>query len=321
MSDVPAAAQKKAGAGQPGGDKPRRPPAAAPPEETDAAVEEALFGDDAPPPEDEAGTKPRRSAAIQARRPREAAPLHEMPPSPNTGATDEDDGKPYRVPSLDEERPCPECHKTMARNAAVCTACGYNLQTGKKAVQRFEPVERDWRAGWPVPVRWGVFLGGEAVFVTAAVAGVVAGDAPVFGVFFPWLFFTAMTAFLLGTYDHIHLSRNKKGRVRITKTWTVCFFPRPPEVVDVADYGGVVYGQYDETRFMEWLILLLLLPMGIIPGILWFYFVIFRTTSQVALSRDHGYPEFVLYRGGNQALVREIAETVRDVAHLRYEKC
>jgi hypothetical protein len=220
------------------------------------------------------------------------------------------------VPTLDEERPCPECRKPLPRDAALCTFCGYNLRTGKKAVQEYEPVTRDWQGGWPAGVRLGLFLAGQALFLTAAFTSVIAADAPVFGVFFPWLVFTAMTAFLLGTYDRIHLTRNKKGRVRLTKTWTICFLPRPAEEVDVHDYGGVVYGPMHETSFMEWLILVMLVLAGIIPGILWFYFVFFRTTFQVALSKEHGYPELVLYRGSNQEMVLDIARTVRNVAHL-----
>lgn len=311
MSDVPAPAGKKAG-----GDKPRR---AAPPAEADAAVEEALFGDDPAPAAEEKPAK-RKSAAVQARRPRAPEPLHPPPPSPNAGATDEDDGQPYRVPTLDEERPCPECRKSIPRGAAFCTFCGYNLQTGKKAVQEYEPVTRDWQGGWPAPVRLALFVAGQAAFLTAALVSVIAAEAPIFGVFFPWLVFTAMTAFLLGTYDRIHLTRNKKGRVRLTKTWTLCFLPRPPHEVDVHEYGGVVYGPMHETSFMEWLILVMLVVAGIIPGILWFYFVFFRTTFQVALSKEHGYPELILYRGSNQEMVLDIAGTVRKVAHLPWSQ-
>ena len=181
-------------------------------------------------------------------------------------------------------------------------------------------MERSWQGGWPPRLRLGTFIAAEACFLTAAVISVVSADAPIFGVFFPLLLFTAMAAFLLGTYDRIHLTRNKKGRVRLTKTWTVCFLPRPPQPVDVSDYGGIVYGPYDETSIMEWLVLIILVLAGIIPGILWFYFVFIRVSFQVALSKEHGYPEMVLYRGSNQDMIIDIAETVRNVAHLPCSK-
>jgi hypothetical protein len=309
MSDVPAAAQRQAA----GAEKPRR---AAPSAEKDRAAEDILLGNDAPPPAEKKPAKRKSVQAIQKEQPRAPKPLHPLPPSPNLNASDdEDDGKPYRVPGIDDERPCPECCLTLPRDAVLCTRCGYNLQTGKKAKQEFEPVDREWQGGWPVNLRRGLFVGAVAFYLIACVIAIFGEDLPVFGAFFPALLFTAMTAFLLGTYERIHLTRNKKGRVRITKTWTICFIPRPPQDVDVHEYGGIVYGPYEETSILEWLILLLLLP-GIVPAILWIYFVFIRTTFQVALSKEHGYPELVLYRGGDQQMVMDIAETVGDVAHL-----
>jgi hypothetical protein len=308
MSEVPVSDQRQSVP-----EKPRRAP---PLPETDDDAEQILLAKDLPTPAPDRPTKRKVARAIQ-KEPRPPAPLHPLPPSPNRNASDdEDDGRPYRVPSLDEERPCPECRKTIARDAAFCTFCGYNLQTGKKAKQEFESVEREWQGGWPVNVRRGLFIGAVAFYLTACLISIVWGDLEVFGAFFPCLFFSAMTAFLLGTYDHIRVTRNKKGRVRLTKTWTVCFLPRPPQNVDVHEYGGVVYGPYEEVSIMEWMILILLILSGIIPGILWFYFVFIRTTFQVALSKEHGYPELVLYRGGNQKMVIDMAETLREVAHL-----
>ncbi len=308
MIDVPASAQKPAG-----GDRPRRP---APPAVNDAAAEDILLGNDPSPVVEAKAARRKPAAAIQAQPPRAPEPLHPLPPSPNEGASDdEDDGRPYRVPGLDAVRSCPQCRRDIPRDSVLCTLCGYNLQTGKKAKQEFDPVERDWQGGWPLNVRRGLFFAAAAVYLIACVASVAAG-APVFGALFPFLLFTAMTAFLLGTYDHIHLTRNKKGRVRLTKTWTVCFFRRPPKEVDVNDYGGLSYGPMDETSIMEWLILLIMIGVFIIPGLLWFYFVFIRTTFQIALTKQHGHDELVLYRGSNEKLVLDIAQTLRKVARL-----
>jgi hypothetical protein len=304
LNDVPAGVQKQAAA-----EKPRRP---APAPETDSAAEEILLGND-PPPVKEKPKKRRPAQAIQAERPRGPAPLHPLPPSPNANASEEDDGRPYRVPSLDEERPCPSCGKAIARDALACIGCGYNLQTGQKAKKEFEPVEREWQGGLPAKTRLGIFIGVQAAFLVAAIVGVSAG-LPAFGVVCPWLLFVAMTAFLLGTYDRIRLTRNKKGRVRLTKTWTCCFISLPPQDVDVHEYGGVSYGPFEEARLMEWLILLVLIISGIIPGLIWLYFVFIRTTFQVAITKEHGHDELVLYRGSNQQMVLDIAETVREVA-------
>ena len=306
LNDVPVGMQKQATA-----EKPRRK---APTPETDIAAEEILLGNDPPPPPVKEKPRKRPSAqAIQAERPRAPAPLHPPPPSPNANASDEDDGRPYRVPSLDDVRPCPSCRKAIPRDAVFCTSCGYNLRTGEKAKKEFEPFEREWQGGLPVKVRRGLFIAAAAFNLTACVLGALAGVDLCVAIF-PCLLFTAMTAFLVGTYDRLSLTRNKKGRVRLTKTWTFCFVPQPPQVVDVHEYGDVAYGPYDESSFMEWMVLLCLLMSGILPGLLWFYFVFIRTHFQVAITKDHGHDELVLYRGSNQQMVLDIAETLREVA-------
>jgi hypothetical protein len=304
MSDVPATAQKKPA------DKPVRPAASAPRE---AAAEEILLAKDVPPPVREKPAKRKPTPAIQAERPKPRQPLHPPPPSPNANATDEDDGRPYRVPGLDEVRPCPECGRAMPRDAVLCAGCGYNLETGQKAKREFEPVERQWQGGLPAKTRLGLFIGVQVVFLLLVIIGLTQG-VPAFGVVCPWLLFALMTAFLLGTYDRIFLKRNKKGRVRLTKMWTCCFVPIPPHEVDVHEYGDVSYGPHEEQSFLEWLVLLVLFICGIIPGLIWLYFVFIRVTFQVALTKQHGHDELVLYRGSNQQMVVDIAETIREVA-------
>ena len=167
MSDVPASAQKPGA----GGDKPRRPAPAV----SDAAAEAILLGNDPPPIVEEKPARRKQAAAIQAQPPRTPEPLHPLPPSPNAQASDEDDGRPYRVPGIDEVRVCPECRRDIPRDAVLCTLCGYNLQTGKKAKQEFDPVQRDWQAGWPVNLRRGLFIAAQVFFLTACVVSVVAG--------------------------------------------------------------------------------------------------------------------------------------------------
>jgi hypothetical protein len=306
MCDLPAAAQKKIAAAK---------EAARPAADLDDIAAEALFGDGPPPARAESEPPPRRSEQIQPR-PRKAEPPAVPPPAPYpTEYSNEDDGKPYFVPGLDEVRPCPSCHKEIPRDALLCTSCGYDRRTGKKVVQVFEPVDRTWQAGWPARVRWGLFLAGGGVTLPLVILGAVfKGQA--FGWLFPWLLFAAMLAFLLGTYDRVRLTRNKKGRVRLTKTWAVCFLPRPPVEVDVHEYFGVTYGQAHDVHFMEWMVLVTGLAFLIVPGLLWYYFAIHRETYEAALTKAHGSDPFLLYRGHDQALARDIGEAVRDVAHL-----
>jgi hypothetical protein len=306
LCDVPATAGKKAAPAA------RPAPRQAEPAETAAA--EALLQDEPAPARPQRKKTP-ASEEIQPRLSKVKPAAVPPPPPYPTEYSSEDDGKPYYVQGLEDERPCPECRKMIPRDALLCTSCGFNLQTGKKAVQVYEPVDRSWHGGWPLGLRLGVFLGCQAVIFPLMLLGAWS-HGRIFGWFFPWLFFTAMTAFLLGTFDQIHLKRNKKGRVTLTKTWRLCFIPRPPVEVDVHTYSGVVYGQKHEISWMDMFILVGLIVSGIIPGLIWFYLVFLRETVYVALAKAHGYPDLILYQGGNQELMREIAETIGDVAHM-----
>src|SRR5262249_4556396 len=103
----------------------------------------------------------------------------------------------------------------------------------------------------------------------------------------------------------------KKGKVRITKTWWVCFVRQPTVEVPVRDCEEIVQTRDSDAGFFEWFILLTLLPFGIIPGIIWWYQAIHCDNFTAALARDKGYPVAILYRGRNEALMKEIAETVQ----------
>ena len=110
----------------------------------------------------------------------------------------EDDGKPYFVPSVAEERPCPKCQRTMSVDAIVCVSCGYNLETKETAAEVFEPIQRSWQEGWSMPLRRALFIGSQAVLVPLVLMGAVMGGS-LCGWIFPLVFQTAFLAFLLGT--------------------------------------------------------------------------------------------------------------------------
>ena len=64
--------------------------------------------------------------------------------------------------------------------------------------------------------------------------GVFEGGAEL-GVFIgTFLVLTVMLGFLFGTFDRIHLTRDSRGRVRLIKTWRICFFAQSPKSIDVS---------------------------------------------------------------------------------------
>jgi hypothetical protein len=243
-----------------------------------------------------------------------------LPSDPNLVFTQEDDGKPYPAVNTGERR-CPECRRLVPGGVAVCRKCGFNLDTGEAARRRrFTPVQVAWDAGMRPVWRRTLFLTAQAVVVSLGLLAVWSQGLSIFAFLCPWLCFTPILAFLLGTYDRLELARNERGQVRLTKTWRICFLRRPATVIRLREYESVSTGVEAESGCWEWLIFaFLFLGCGVIPGILWWYYAIHKVTHFVALTKHHGFPELMLYRGWSGEHMRDIAETLRDVAELPYD--
>jgi hypothetical protein len=201
----------------------------------------------------------------------------------------------------------------LPADALLCPACGFDQTTGARTRRKYEPIERSWDTGWSLPSRLRLFVLGQAVVLPLGVLGsIVLGRWSLF--LTPWLLFTALTAFLLGTYARTDLSRNERGKVQLRQTWRVCFFPQSPQTIRRSEYEGVMSGKAPAADFWDWVVLICLFLAGIVLGVLWWYFMIRRDSFFVALTRDHGYPERTLYWGWDEEHAREMAGTIRTVA-------
>jgi hypothetical protein len=195
----------------------------------------------------------------------------------------------------------------------LCPSCGFDQEIGARRRRSYEPVQRTWEAGWPLPRRKRLFVIGQVVVVPLGLLGVWAFDT--WSAFVgPWLLFSVMTGFLLGTYARTELTRTERGKVRLTQTWRVGFVERPTETLRLGEYEGVVSGKAPAPDFWDWFALLILLIMGVVLGILWWYFVIRPDSFFVALTRDHGYPERTLYWGWDEQQALDMENTLRAVA-------
>lgn len=257
--------------------------------------------------------------------PTKPAPVSKPAPAPfpnltiddDLDASDEDDGKPYRLTGL-AERPCPHCHRALPKEAVLCTACGTDLRSGQKMVKTYEPVEYSWESGPPFRKRLMLFLAGQSMgALSGALAVYFSGDPWVF--LAPHLTFTVLLAFILGTYDRTDVKRNERGRVQLSKTWRICFIPRLAEPVRLSEYEGVTTGRVANVGWLDFLITFALLGFGLLPGVLWWYFAIHKDSYFVALTQDHGYPALNVLRTWDDSQVRVIARTLADVTGLHYE--
>ena len=240
-------------------------------------------------------------------------------PQPLIAGSDADDDQPYTVPGDPEQtEPCPQCNKPLPRGAVVCFHCGFDRTTGKKIERVYQKVDKHWAPGLPLRTRLGIVLGVEALALVVTLGWVFAG-ADLFALLLGWIIGAALLAFVLGTYPQINLRRNSKGRAFLTKALRICFIPLAPAIVDWRKYEGVVTGKRHDTDVWDWLIVVMLLPYGVFPALLWWIYVIRPDQFHAALSKDHGFPALLLYRGHSADLAKEIAVAIHDVTGLPYD--
>ena len=300
----------------PSPEKSAAPKGATPKAESEEDLAARMLGEvEAPAP---AATPMPRKPALPPAPKKGAAPAPPPPtPKPQQDGEDDDDGKPYLVDGP-EERKCPECARVIESDAMVCLACGLDLRKGKKLKRTYEPLERSWDLGIQMPQR-------KLLFALCSLLGI--GMSVGHGVYhqswldfaIPAFIFVAMLAFLLGTFFHMDLSRDQKGRVKLTKTWRIFFVKQAPKDIDVMEYLGVRTGVSSDAGFLEWLICLDLATMGLIPGVVFWYQVIHKDRHHVELTREHGYADQIVYRGNDGELAREVMAALRDAGQLREE--
>jgi hypothetical protein len=215
---------------------------------------------------------------------------------------------------------CPQCHRELPAGTVLCVGCGWDLKTGKKkAALQYEPFQRYWEPWLSYEGRLNLFLAATLISFILSIIGAILADSWYFTLG-PWVGFVATVAFLLGTFNRVDLARDRRGNARLTQTWRVFFVLRPTQTIDLREYDGVVTGRSLDAGCYEWLIMFILLAYFVVPGLLWWHYIIRKSKYHVALARSHGYAEIMLYRGNSQETAEEIAEALRDAAHLRYDR-
>jgi hypothetical protein len=232
---------------------------------------------------------------------------------------DEEDSSPYGVEGADDVQ-CPECCMMLPPGSVLCVRCGYHLTKRKKVAKTYQPIDRMWDTNGSRQGRLTAFWCVEAATLALGLTGVFVAGADL-GIFIgSFLGLTVMLGFVLGTFDRIQLTRDARGRVRLTKTWHICFFARQPQTTEVRGYEGIASGRYRDLGQWDWLIFFFLFLSGVIPGLIWWYFAIHKVNFHASLTRDHGYPAYVVYSGWDEMQMKEIAYTLRDATGLHYDE-
>ena len=258
------------------------------------------------------------SAELPAERAKSTVPLSlsldDVEPLTTSGE-DEEDESPYLM--ADKDVPlCPKCRKPMAIGAVLCTSCGFDTKTRKKAKRRYEPISRSWDTNLTLQQRL-MWVGLAQGFHAALGIVALVGGASAWPIVIAWVPLTGMLLFILGTYERVEIVRDARGRAEVTSTWRFGFYPLAPKTTEVVGFEGVTTGQSNEAGAVEWMICLSLLCAGVVPAIVWWYNVIHKPDFHVALAVDHGHAEVYVYRGKSEEQMREIGRVLVDAGGVR----
>jgi hypothetical protein len=235
---------------------------------------------------------------------------------PQPAEDDEDDGQPYILDGGNDVS-CPKCTKQLPPNSTFCTRCGYDFRRRKKVRKTFQPLARAWETNYSLAVRKTIFFWLQVFGISVGLWWNLTYNGDWFAFAGSTVLFAAMTAFLLGTFDRIELRRDEKGRVTLTKLRRYCFFLAPEKRIEVRGFEGVITGRSSEVSAVEWIVCIILLLM-IVPGIVYWYYVIHKISFRVSLAQDHGREVELVYHGWREEQMRDIQLTLCGASGLRH---
>jgi hypothetical protein len=273
-----------------------------------------------PPPPDESDERLRPGVARPVRKRVKKAEAEDsfdpaVGPPLLEGTQTEDDDRPYAVPG-DGTKKCPECNVRIPFAATFCTKCGTDLETGRKPKKKFQSIDRQWEYRWPFQTRFAAFLGFQVVNVLIALFLSNTASSPVAG-FVSLVLQGAMQAFLLGSYETLHVRRTSKGQATITSTWRYGFIKVMPWKVPWKDSHAVGISGTNDAGLFAWLMCIyLMLCLCVVPGIVFWFAYIRPERFDIVLSDVHGGTNHVLFRTTTWEEANEVMMTVKEATGL-----
>ena len=232
---------------------------------------------------------------------------------------------PYEVPG-NGLKPCPKCRDDLPLDAAFCVHCGWEL-VGKrklKSKREFEEIDKIWYEGWNPATRLQIFITLQFVNVLLIALGMLANgqsfkDASAIGMNVMMnLFNMALQAFILGSFESLHVTRDPKGRCVIVKVRRYCFIPMPGFKIPLNKSAGVGIVASHNPGMVSYVICIYLLFMGCLPGILFFIFVIRPESFHAALCNEFGGTEETLLLCKNRQHAEEVTRNIAGARGIRW---
>ncbi len=231
--------------------------------------------------------------------------------------TQHDDDNPYSVPG-DPTKKCTGCFKEIDIDATFCVFCGVDFASGKKAKKKYEAIDRTWESRWPRELRLKVLFALMLINGVLATIAVVRGGSVVGGFVFI-LMQGGLQAFLIGTYETLRVQRTSKGSATITKLMRIAFVPTQPLKLDWKASQGVGIIAIHQPGIVEWITFIYLLFCGVLPGILFWYFVMRPDRFHISLCDVYGSTNHIAFRTTDRDQAEEICRTINDATGLWYK--
>ncbi len=249
---------------------------------------------------------------IPAGGPMDPPPLPFAPAAPSFPTSLEDDGLPYAMPG-GFDFPCPDCTMLLKPGTAFCTRCGFDLRTGKKKKTTVKPLSR--------------WYGPAFTYKARAAICIVVPPVMMLGLYFlghldntliglqivGWILLT----FFLGTWGELHMERSSKGKTTFTRSMRVAFMPIPAGVFDADYFDGVSTRIEEQITFVDYIILLSLIGMGIIPGVIFYFAVMNRPEHAIHLTGEHGASLQDIFRSRNHQRILDILDEISKISGLQ----
>ncbi|QEL13919.1 hypothetical protein [Limnoglobus roseus] len=276
-----------------------------------------------PPPVERSPRKTKKPTAKARPNPDPADPRPQFemsddaPRGPNLleGTQDEDDDKPYAVPG-DGTKACPECNCRVPLDATMCVHCGVDFQSRRKPKKAFQPIDQAWEPRMSLQTRLKILAGLQVVnlllMLLISNAGSFAGGV------LSLLFQGGLQAFLLGSYEKLLVKRTAKGQATLTVQWRIAFVPVAPIKVDWKKSHAIGPIATYTPGLVEWFTFIYLLFLFVLPGVLFYFYVIHPVRFQIVLCDNYGSTDQVIFRTTSQEQADEVCSVTSTATGLQY---
>jgi hypothetical protein len=129
-----------------------------------------------------------------------------------------------------------------------------------------------------------------------------------------------MQAFILGTFDTLHVRRTAGGKATVSRVRRIGFVPFPTEKLPWKRSHAVGTTASHDTGVFSWMVCAYLLLLGIVPGVIFYFMVIRPDRYEVTFCDVYGGTDTVAFRGQSRDVAMEIAEGLAEVTGLWWRK-